>query len=106
MRETVKRLYADNATIFGTPLDAEAIVRLKEDWFARFDGWSLALEPGSLTVTPRGERRADAVFAMRYDYAPRDRSAPHVAGRARVRLGLVMGDAGWRIASETSEALP
>lgn len=105
MAETVGRLYADPATIFGTPLDAQTIVKLKSEWFAQFDGWSLALERGSLKVTPRGEDRADAAFVMSYDYAPREKAAAHVAGKARVQLGLVMIDGAWRIASETSEAM-
>jgi uncharacterized caspase-like protein len=105
MRETVQRLYATPATIFGTPLDTEAIVKVKADWFAQFANWSLALEPGSLKVTPRGETRADVVFAMTYDYAPKDQSAARLAGRARVYLELVVSDGQWRIASESSEAL-
>jgi uncharacterized caspase-like protein len=105
MRETVERLYGDGATIFGTPLDTEAIVKVKSDWFAQFDSWSLALEPGSLKVTPRGETRADAVFAMTYDYAPKDKASPHLVGKARVYLELVISGGQWRIASESSEAL-
>jgi len=105
MAETVKRLYGDGATIFGTTLDAEAIVKVKTDWFARWASWSFELEPGSLEVTPRGENRADAVFAMTYDYVPKDNPTAHVAGRARVTLGLVMANGGWRIASERSEAV-
>jgi uncharacterized caspase-like protein len=105
MRETVKRLYAERATIFGTRLDTNAIAKVKTDWFAQFASWSLTLEPGSLKVTPRGEARADVEFAMTYDYAPKDKSAAHLAGRARVYLELVMSNGQWRIASESSEAL-
>jgi len=105
MRETVSRLYADTATIFGTPLDAAAIVKVKTDWFAQFASWSLELDPGSLEVTPRGKDRVEAVFAMAYEYVPKDKSAARLAGKARVWLELVMTDGQWRIASETSEAL-
>jgi uncharacterized caspase-like protein len=105
MPDTVKRLYADSAMIFGTPLDIDAIVKVKTDWFAQFESWSLALEPGSLKVTPRGEARADVEFAMGYDYAPKDKAAAHVAGKARVYLELVMSEGRWRIASERSEVV-
>ncbi|MBX3569324.1 MAG: caspase family protein [Rhizobiaceae bacterium] len=102
MRETVRALYADNALIYGTPYGFDALVKIKQDWFARFAAWQLALEPGTLAVTPQGTDRALAVFTMRYDYRPKDGSAA-LAGRARVTLGLVAGQGGWRIASETSE---
>jgi hypothetical protein len=105
LRETVLRLYAPSATIFGTPYDAEAIVGLKTNFFAQFASWTLALEDGSLQVTPRGEGRADAVFAMRYQYVARNKATPPAEGRAKVYLGLVMADGRWRIASEASEAL-
>jgi uncharacterized caspase-like protein len=105
MRETVSRLYADPATIFGTPLDAATIVKVKTDWFAQFASWSFELTPGSLVVTPRGRDRAEAVFAMAYEYVPKDKSAARLAGRARVSLELVMTGGEWRIASEMSEAL-
>ena len=105
MRETVKRLYAERAKIFGAELDADAIVKAKTDWFAQFSSWSLELVPGSLEITPRGEDRADVVFAMTYDYAPKDTSAAHFTGKTRVTLELVMSEGGWRIASETGEVL-
>ncbi|MEO5755874.1 MAG: caspase domain-containing protein [Mesorhizobium sp.] len=104
MRETVKRLYGPSATVFGTPYDTEALVKVKTDWFAQFASWSFDLEPGSLQVTPRGEDRVDAVFAMNYDYVPKDKSATRLAGKARVTLELVKADDGWRITSETSAA--
>jgi uncharacterized caspase-like protein len=105
MREAVRRVYGDRAKLFGTELDIDAITRIKTDWFAQFSSWSLVLEPGSLEITPRGELRADVSFAMSYDYQPRDKSAAHVTGRTRVLLELVMTEAGWRVASETAEAL-
>ncbi|QPC90721.1 caspase domain-containing protein [Mesorhizobium sp. INR15] len=104
MRETVKRLYGSSATVFGTPYDTDALVKVKTDWFAQWASWSFDLEPGSLQVTPRGEDRADAVFAMNYDYVPKDKSAARLTGKARVTLGLVKVDDGWRISSETSAA--
>ena len=104
IREAVKRVYAPSVKIFGSELDNDAIVKLKTDWFAQFTSWSLQLEPGSLVVTPRGENRADAVFAMTYDYTPKDGSAAHLAGKARVSLELVMSDGEWRVSSETLEA--
>ncbi len=105
MTETVRRLYGPSATIFGTRYDADAIVRLKTDWFAQWASWSLGLEPGSLEVTPHGEAGADAVFAMRYDYVPKDKSAARLTGKARVTLGLVQAGDGWRIVTETSQAM-
>lgn len=106
MRETVRRLYDDNATIFGARMGFDAIVKAKADWFAQFSGWSLELLPGTLQVTPRGERAADIVFAMSYDYVPKDKAAARLAGKARVTLGLKAVEGGWRITSETSEAIP
>lgn len=106
MGDTVKRLYAAPATIFGTPLDEAALVKVKADWFAQFSSWTLALEPGSLKVTPRGDGRADAVFAMSYDYQPKVAGAARIAGKAKVTLGLVAIAGKWRIASEMSEAMP
>ncbi|MFA6155392.1 caspase domain-containing protein [Mesorhizobium sp.] len=105
MTETVKRLYGTSATIFGTRYDTDAIVKAKADWFAQWTSWSLGLVPGSLEVTPHGEDRADAVFAMRYDYVPRDKAAARLTGKARVTLGLVKAGNGWRIESETSQAI-
>lgn len=103
IRETVRRLYADTATVYGTPLGFDALVKVKTDWFAQFASWSLALEPGSLKVTPRGEDQADAVFSMSYDYVPKNPAQARMTGRAKVTLGLTMIEGHWRIASETSE---
>ncbi|WP_245462930.1 caspase domain-containing protein [Mesorhizobium sp. M7D.F.Ca.US.005.01.1.1] len=105
MSETVKRLYGPSATIFGARYDADAIVKVKADWFAQWASWSLGLVSGSLEVTPHGQDRAEAVFAMRYDYLPKDKSAARLAGKARVTLGLIKANGGWRIESETSQAM-
>ncbi|MER9056279.1 caspase domain-containing protein [Mesorhizobium sp. M0213] len=105
MRETVKRLYGSSATIYGTRYDSEAIVKVKTDWFAQWASWSFGLEPGSLEVTPHGKDRADVVFAMNYDYVPKNKSAQRLTGKARVTLELVLADGEWRVASETSQAL-
>ncbi|RUU86254.1 peptidase C14, partial [Mesorhizobium sp. M7A.T.Ca.TU.009.01.1.2] len=105
MSETVKRLYGPSAFIFGTRYDADAIVKIKADWFAQWASWSLSMVSGSLEVTPQGEDRAEAVFAMRYDYLPKDKSAARLTGKARVTLGLVKAGGGWRIESETSQAM-
>ncbi|RUW90616.1 caspase domain-containing protein [Mesorhizobium sp. M7A.F.Ca.US.010.02.1.1] len=105
MSETVKRLYGPSAIIFGTRYDADAIVKVKADWFAQWASWSLSMEAGSLEVAPQGEDRAEAVFAMRYDYLPKDTSAARLTGKARVTLGLVKAGGGWRIESETSQAM-
>jgi uncharacterized caspase-like protein len=105
MRETVQRLYADPATVFGTPLAMEALIKVKTDWFSQFSSWSLMLEPGSLKITPRAESQADAVFFMSYDYVPKNPAMARMTGRAKVHLGLTMIDGRWRIVSETSEAL-
>jgi len=105
MAETVKRIYGASATIFGTRYDADAIVKVKTDWFAQWASWSLGLEPASLEITPHGENRTEAVFAMRYDYVPKDKSAARLTGKARVTLGLVKAEDGWRIESETSQAM-
>ncbi|MER8411918.1 caspase domain-containing protein [Mesorhizobium sp. M1342] len=105
MSETVKRLYGPSAIIFGTRYDADAIVKVKADWFAQWASWSLSMEAGSLEVAPQGEDRAEAVFAMRYDYLPKDTSAARLTGKARVALGLVRAGGGWRIESETSQAM-
>lgn len=106
MADTVRRLYAAPATIFGTPLDEASIVKVKADWFGQFASWMLMLEPGTLKVTPRGEGRADAEFAMSYDYLPKAAGAARMTGRAQVTLGLVQVAGKWRIASEMSAALP
>ncbi|MER8806251.1 hypothetical protein NKI12_29120 [Mesorhizobium australicum] len=55
---------------------------VKSDWFVQWASWSLGLEPGSLEVTPQGESSAQAVFAMSYDYTPKDKPAARVAGSA------------------------
>jgi uncharacterized caspase-like protein len=106
MQAMVKRLYTSPATIYGTAINGDALAKVKTDWFAQWSSWTLSLEPGSLKVTPRGEDRADAVFAMSYDYVPKDAGAARASGRTRVTLGLIMRDGEWRITSETSEALP
>ena len=102
----VRRLYVDGALMFGARSDLAAIVKAKVDWFAYFRSWQLSLLPGTLKVTPRGETRADAVFDITYDYVPKDAAAARAIGRARVTLGLEMAAGGWRIVSESSEALP
>jgi uncharacterized caspase-like protein len=103
--ETVKRIYGDGATILGARLDAAAIVEAKNAWYAQFSSWSFGLVPNSLEITPRGEDRADVVFAMTYDYGPKDKAAAHYVGRTRVRLELAKSEDGWRITSETGEAM-
>lgn len=105
MTETVKRIYGTSATIFGTRYDTDAIIKVKAEWFAQWASWSLGLVPGSLEVTLHGEDRADAVFAMRYDYVPRDKAAARLTGKASVTLGLVKAGNGWRIESENSQAI-
>lgn len=105
MRSAVKRLYGPSATVFGTPYDAETLAKVKSDWFAQWASWSLGLEPGTLEVTPHGESSAQAVFAMSYDYTPKDKSVARVAGKARVTLELIKTEQGWRIVSETSQAM-
>lgn len=103
---SVGRVYADPATIYGTPLGAAALVKTKADWFAQWSAWRLELEPGTLSVVARGEDRADVAFDMRYDYVPKGQAVARATGRARVALGLVRSGDGWRVASETSQPLP
>ena len=43
---------------------------------------------------------------MSYDYVPKDKAAARLVGKARVTLGLKAVEGGWRITSETSEAIP
>jgi len=100
----IREMYAAQATIYGAPMDIEAIVQAKAGWFAQWSSWTLALEPGSLTVTPRGEDRADAVFTMSYDYVPRGAGVARATGRALVSLALVKSSGVWRVAAETSAA--
>jgi uncharacterized caspase-like protein len=102
----VARLYVPAPTIFGTRLERDAAAAAKAGWFAQFASWTLELEPGSLVVAAHGENRAEAGFLMRYDYRPKAAGAAPLAGRARVTLGLVRAEYGWRIDSETSEAAP
>lgn len=102
---TVRELYAPKATIFGAPVALDDLVKAKADWFAQWESWALALEPGSLKVASQGRDYVTAVFAMRYDYAPKTPQAARLAGRARVTLGLVRNGGGWLIVSESSEAL-
>ncbi len=106
MRATVGRLYGDPALVYGTSYDFEALVSIKSQWFGAYRSWSLSLEPGTLTITGQGASRALASFDMRYDYEPKDAGAPRQRGRARVDLALERTPAGWRIVSETSQALP
>ena len=101
--ETVRRLYGPTAKLFGVDYGIDAIVKAKTDWFAQFASWTLALEPGTLVITPRGETAAEAIFSMRYDYLPKDKAAARAVGTTRVRLGLARTDAGWRIVDEKSE---
>lgn len=103
--DMVRTLYQDQASIFGTRYGLDAIVKAKQDWFGLYSGWSLALLPGTLRVTPRGENRADTTFDMSYDYVPKDKAITHQIGKARVTLGLVATDNGWKIDSETSEVI-
>ena len=102
----VKSLYAPTPTIFGALVDRDAAAAAKAGWFAQWSSWTLEFEAGSLSVAARGEDHAEARFLMRYDYRPKTAGAAPVAGRARVTLGLVRGEDGWRIESETSEAAP
>ena len=102
---SVRGIYADKAALYGAPLDIEAIVKAKSDWFRQWSSWTLALKPGSLAVTPVGGGRVNAVFDMAYDYVPK--TGARAKGEARVMLGLVeAASGGWRIEWETSQALP
>lgn len=102
----VERLYVAAPTIFGAQIERGAAAAAKAGWFAQFASWTLELEPGSLNVVARGENRVEADFLMLYDYRPKSAGAASVAGRARVMLGLVRADDGWRIESEMSAAAP
>ncbi|HHZ09110.1 MAG TPA: peptidase C14 [Rhizobiales bacterium] len=102
----VERLYVAAPTIFGTQVERGAAAAAKAGWFAQFASWTLELETGSLDVAPRGEGRAEASFLIRYDYRPKAAGTAAVAGRARVMLGLVRAEDGWRIESETTAAAP
>lgn len=106
MRETVRKLYADPALVYGTSLGFDALVKTKQEWFGQFSKWSLGLIPGTLTVSERGENNADVTFDMTYDYQPSNAGGQQMIGRARVTLGLVASDGGWKVVSETSQALP
>lgn len=106
LSDMVRRLYVDQASIFGSKLPLDAIVKAKTDWFGLYSGWSLAMLPDTLAITPRGETRADVVFDMSYDYLPKDKAQARQTGKARVRLGLVAADGAWKIDSESSEYLP
>lgn len=103
--DMVRDLYQDQASIYGARYGLDAIVKAKQDWFGLYSGWSLALLPGTLTVTPRGEDHADVVFDMSYDYVPKDKAVARQKGSARVTLGLVAVDKGWKIDSEMSEMI-
>jgi uncharacterized caspase-like protein len=98
---TIAELYAPVANLFGADYDQDGIVRLKAQWFAYYRSWSLELVPGSLQVVASGERDAQAIFAMRYDYQPVDATQPRQAGIAKVLLGLTMTVRGWRIVRES-----
>lgn len=102
----VERLYVPAPMIFGTRMERDAAAAAKAGWFSQWTSWTLELERGSLAVAARGESRAEVRFLMRYDYRPRAAGAAPVAGRARVTLGLIRTEDGWRIDSETSEAAP
>ncbi|CAG1010324.1 hypothetical protein RHIZO_03755 [Rhizobiaceae bacterium] len=102
----VERLYVPAPMIFGTRIERDAAAAAKAGWFSQWTSWTLELERGSLAVAARGESRAEVRFLMRYDYRPRAAGAAPVAGRARVTLGLIRTEDGWRIDSETSEAAP
>jgi uncharacterized caspase-like protein len=103
---TVDRVYAAPARIFGVPYERDALVRVKQDFFAGYTSWQLALEPDTLRVSEDTAGRAFASFDMRYDYAPKDDAQARQRGRARVHLELTSTPQGWRIVAETSEALP
>ncbi|MGE0501384.1 MAG: caspase family protein [Rhizobiaceae bacterium] len=102
----VRRLYAPDVLVYGVSTDRETLAKAKADWFAAFRQWTLSLAPGTLRLTPRGETRVEAVFDMAYDYVAKDVAATRATGSARVALGLEKGDGGWRITSESSQALP
>lgn len=106
IEQTVRRLYAPEATIFGTPLSLDAIIKAKNNWFAQWSSWTLAIEPNSIQVTPAGADRVDVSFSMSYDYVPKSPCAcQRSEGRARVCLSLIKVQGKWRIVSETSAAL-
>lgn len=106
IRDTVKHLYQSPATVYGSSFSLDALVEMKAQWFGQWSSWSLTLEPGTLQVTPSGANQVRAAFAMRYDYTPKDKTAAHTTGRARVYLDLIRAGGGsWRITAETSEAL-
>lgn len=104
LAEMFRSTYASPANIFGTPMDIDALVKTKVDWFSQWRTWRLSLVPESITVTPRGEV-VDVAFSMDYDYAPKDAKAAHLTGKAKVYLGLAKKDDSWRVVYETSEAM-
>jgi uncharacterized caspase-like protein len=97
---TVEELYAPVANLFGADYDQQGIARIKGQWFAYYKSWQLELVPDTLQVVMAGERDAQAVFAMRYDYEPVDATQPRQAGTTKVLLSLTLTDRGWRIVRE------
>jgi uncharacterized caspase-like protein len=105
IRDKVLAMYTETATLWGVPYDVKVIAEEKAKFFDYYKAWEIELTPGTTKIKKRGQKRAEVTFDMYFAYEPKDPAVAPPRGDARVTLGLIRTDDGWRIESETSEVL-
>jgi uncharacterized caspase-like protein len=95
-------MFTADVTSFGRSYKRDELVRLKAQWFDKWEKWKLSLLPGTLKVTLFDPETANITFDMRYRYTPKDKATGPIAGTAHVTLEMVKEEGLWRIEMENS----
>ncbi len=102
LEATIARVYMPEANVFGTFANQQEILLLKKGFFDQFLRWELSLYPGTLEITFASEKKARAVFVLKYVYWPKAKPDTPAEGNFKAALDLVEQDGRWKIQSEAA----
>jgi hypothetical protein len=100
--DATTQLFAAEVSSYGRSYKRVELVKIKAEWFAKWEKWKLNMLPDSLKVTLFDAETASVTFDMRYRYSPKDKGTGPIAGTAHVSLDLVKEEGQWRIEMENS----
>lgn len=95
-------MFTADVTSFGRSYKRDELIKLKAQWFDKWEKWKLNILPGTLKVTLFDPETANVTFDMRYRYTPKDKATGPIAGTAHVTLEMVKEEGQWRIEMENS----
>lgn len=101
--DATTQLFAEEVSSYGRTYKRDDLVKIKAEWFAKWEKWKLNMLPETLKVTLFDAETASATFDMRYRYTPKDKATGPIAGTAHVSLDLVKEGGQWRIEMENSK---